>query len=232
MSTVRLEFTQDRDFYFQGEKLVVNYSVKIWQKVCQSTGVQIAKISDEPFKKIHLVTDQALTMFGVLSNQIKILQLNNRGFITADVFSVEVGDLQKIVTGASSIYMKDGAAHHWLAKWSPEKKLARLIAAGDLELAQKFADHFGLCDESIAQTELQCQVADNKDLKRISQLLKQIEDQTFLCDFAQQLQGKTDAEKLVLEHVESIEMEEFYFEMYHNEGRVLNLLMIKVRLFS
>ena len=61
--------------------------------------------------------------------------------------------MQKVITGASSIYLKDGTANHWLARWSPEKKLARLIATGDLESAQKFADHFGLCDESIAQTE-------------------------------------------------------------------------------
>jgi len=227
----------DNDQIFVSRRLLNNYGASIINicatprfllvhcntgvyTVCQSTGVQIARVSNDAFTKIHLVTDELNTMFGVTASQIKVIELNKRGFIVADIYSLPITTLAKVVHGASALYVADQTGHHWLTKWSPEKKLARLVNSGDLETARLFAEHHGLCDESIAQSELTCLVASGGNLTRVTELLEQIEDQNFLCDFALKLSGVTDAEKIVLEHLETIKIEDFMFEMYHNQDTV------------
>ena len=125
-----------------------------------------------------------------------------------------------VVHGASALYLKDAAGHQWLTKWSPEKKLARLVTNGDLEGARLFAEYHKICDESIVQSELTCLVANNEKLERISELLDQIHDQSFLIDFALKLSGVSDAEKIVMEHLDTIQMDDYVFEMYQNQETI------------
>lgn len=186
---------------------------------CQHTGIQIAQISSEKFNEIDLFDDKDAKhiLITIKRDEVKVLELNQCGFIVSDVFSLSSSSIVETKMGSRALYMKNLDGHFWISKWSPEQKLQRLILDGTLMKAKQFADHHGLEGESIKQKELEYLVRQDQKHSRIQELLNEIQDENFLFDFGQRTQGTTDAEQILLEHIDTIVLEDDLHDLYCNE---------------
>merc|ERR1712235_63309 len=144
---------------------------------CQHTGIQIAQISSEKFNEICLFDDKdgKQILIALKRDEVKVLELNQCGFIVSDVFSLSSSSIVKTTLGSRAIYMKGLNGHFWISKWSPEQKLQRLILDGNLSKAKQFADHYGLEGETIKQKELEYLVRQDQKHSRIQELLNEIQ---------------------------------------------------------
>ena len=61
---------------FATQRYLLVHTEKGVFSVCQSTGVQIAKVSEVKFTKVHLITDEKNTMFGITNDQESGLKTN------------------------------------------------------------------------------------------------------------------------------------------------------------
>ena len=87
---------------------------------CQHTGIQIAQISSEKFNEICLFDDKDANqiLIAIKRDEIKVIELNQCGFIVSDVFS-----LRRVFRVNYAFWL----VNEWLVVWKPGEAQAVLL---------------------------------------------------------------------------------------------------------